>query len=507
MRLRPAITPRDRLDHLLDYVRRAFRYWWVAAAFVVAGGALSTFYAIKRAPVYQSEAVLVYQPKIQSVVLGGRDAETVQRNIGDRYRELMLSRKNMKSIVVDPKLTPYPGAVEQDKVEEAIEDLRARIAFQSRGANTFRITYGDPDRGRAQKVTERLTSLLIDAEAELRQGAAQETVKFANQQKNAADDELKKRERAYTQFLNQHPEFTQDDAQGGAEGAAIRASQKDKDKDKGAATGTPHERALARQIARIKALLATPDGAPPPRSRVRSPAQLAAQQRIDESQRELSAAQRKLEDVRARFTDRHPDVLKAQGAVDAARARLLQAEAAMPPDADLPDVNPAAIDKDALRKELADFERQLAAERSQNHRQGSPAPASDTADEIVTLETEHKDLKRAVDEEREAVQTLADGVFRAEIAANQQMAENNANLAVVDPAFKPIKPHGKGKKFIVMAGVVLFGGLGAALALGLALLDDRVYRRSDVERLDLAPVLAVIPKPPKQPRPHRPPTS
>jgi len=500
MRLRPAITPRDRLDHVLDYVRRAFRYWWVAAAFVVAGGGLSTFYAVKRAPVYQSQAVLVYQPKIQSVVLGGRDAETVQRNIGDRYRELMLSRKNLKSIVTDPKISPFPDAAKQDKVEEAIEDLRSHIAFQSRGANTFRITYGDPDRNRAQKVTERLTSLLIDAEAELRQSAAQETVKFAKQQKSSADDELKKRERAYTEFLNKHPEFTQDDAQGGAEGAAIRASQKDK--DKGQTSANPRERALARQAARIRALLATPPGAPPPRTLARTPEQIAAQQQIDQAQRELTAAQRQLDDARARFTDRHPDVLKAQRAVAAARARLLEAQAAMPPDADLPNVNPATIDKDALRKELADIERQLADERARSHQQqGAPVQTSDAADEIVNLETQHKDLKRAVDEEREAVQSLADGVFRAEIAANQQMAENNANLAVVDPAFRPIKPSGKGKKFIVMAGLVLFGGLGAALALGLALLDDRVYRRSDVERLDLAPVLAVIPKAPKTHRP------
>ena len=34
-------TPRDRLQRLLDYGVRARRYWWIAAAFVVIGAALS----------------------------------------------------------------------------------------------------------------------------------------------------------------------------------------------------------------------------------------------------------------------------------------------------------------------------------------------------------------------------------------------------------------------------------------------------------------------------------
>jgi uncharacterized protein involved in exopolysaccharide biosynthesis len=496
MRLRPSITPRDRLEHLLDYVRRAFRYWWVAAGLIVVGGALSVLYAVKKKPTYDSQAVLVYQPRIQSVVLAGRDAETQQRNIGDRYRELLLSRKNLTSIVTDKTITPFPDAVESDKVEEAVESLRVAIAFDSRGANTFRITYSDPDRKRAQKVTARLTQLLIDAETELRQSAAQETVIFARKQKQQADDELRARERKYTEFLNKHPEFTQEEDQGGGEGAAIRLREKgNKVKD----PGNPRLYALERQAERLRAILATPEGEapppPPPAPHVKTPEQQAAQQQIDEAQRELSQANRRLEDARKRFTDKHPDVMNAQAAVADAQDRLRKAQGAMPPDIDIPDpLTPSGkIDRDKLAKDLADLERRIAAEKA---RTGGPAPVQDDGkiDAIVNLETEHKDLKRAVSEQKEAVQSLNDSVFRAEMSANQQSAENDANLAVVDPAFEPMAPHGKGKQFIVMVGLLIFGGLGAGLALGLAILDDRLYRRGDVEKLDLAPVLAVIPR-------------
>jgi len=499
MRLRAAITPRDRLEHLLDYVRRAFRYWWVTTGLLVLGGALSVLFAAKKQPQYDSQAVLVYQPKIQSVVLTGRDAETQQRNIGDRYRELLLSRRNLTSIVTDKTISPFPEAALTSKVEEAVEALRLAVSFDSRGANTFRITYTDTDAKRAQKVTARLTDLLIQSETELREVAAHETVNFARKQKASADDELRGRERKYTEFLDKHPEFTQEEDQGGGEGALIRAREKGKVTPKD--TGNPRLFALERQADRLRAILATPEGQapppPPPTARVRTPDQLAAQQVIDEAQRELTQAKRRLEDARAKFTDKHPDVIKAQEEVSAAEDRVRSAKAAMPADVSIPDpIAPGGqIDRDKLAKDLADLEKRIAAEKARTQGTVPPATADDAkAQAIVNLETEHKDLRRAVAEEKEAVQALADQVFRAEMSANQQTAENNSYLMVVDPAFEPMQPKGKGKKFYVMVGVVLFGGLGAALALGLAILDDRLYRRTDVEKLELAPVLAVIPK-------------
>src|SRR5688572_33199187 len=133
-------TPRDKLDRLLDYVRRARRYWWVVLLFILLGGALSVAFALTRPPLFQSGAVLFYQERIQSMVLQGRDAATVQRNIGERYRELLLARSSLTQIIEDPKLNPYPHLVQDDGPERAVEELRLAVSFEVRGANTFRIT-------------------------------------------------------------------------------------------------------------------------------------------------------------------------------------------------------------------------------------------------------------------------------------------------------------------------------------------------------------------------------
>ena len=93
---------------------------------------------------------------------------------------------------------------------------------------------------------------------------------------------------------------------------------------------------------------------------------------------------------------------------------------------------------------------------------------------------------------REKMQSLNDSVFRAQIDANEKLAEDGGRLTVIDPAFKPVRPSGPGKTIFLLAGMVLFLSLGFALAIGLAVIDDRLYRRADIDQLGIA-VLGVIP--------------
>ncbi|MBZ0231836.1 MAG: hypothetical protein K8M05_05755, partial [Deltaproteobacteria bacterium] len=122
------------------------------------------------------------------------------------------------------------------------------------------------------------------------------------------------------------------------------------------------------------------------------------------------------------------------------------------------------------------------------------AAATAAGNWVVELEDEYQRLRLSVDEQRIRVTNLADSAFKSKLEAEQRAADSQASLAVVDPAFRPLKPIGKPKRMLVMAGVVLFTMLGCGLALGLALIDDRIYRRHDLDGLGLPPTLAVIPR-------------
>ena len=239
-------------------------------------------------------------------------------------------------------------------------------------------------------------------------------------------------------------------------------------------------------------------------------AEQAAKQKVDSAESEVRGAQRSVEELRSRgLTDRHPDMLKAKDNLAAAQQRLRRAEAELaagtPPD--LEPVKPAtAADRPGLEKELREVEQQIANERARQSGKPAPAPQPATtsiADQVVALETDWARLRRDVAEQSERVETLSDSMFRAQLDAQTRIAEQGSSLQPVDEAYLPMRPMGKGKKVLVLAGLVVFTGLGMALAVGLAIVDDRLYRRVDLEQLEIAPVLAVIPQPKRAKRSKR----
>ncbi|HSD87491.1 MAG TPA: hypothetical protein VLB44_08245 [Kofleriaceae bacterium] len=485
------MTPRDKLQRLLDLGRKTWRNAWLAALFLLAGAVLSTAFAVLRPNQFQSYAVLFYQERIQTSLLSNRE-EQVQRNIGDRYRELVLARGQLAQIVEDKQLNPFPD--EPDK-EVAIDRLRQAVRFEARGANAFRITFTDSDAERAKGVTEKLTQMLQEKDEALRNEQAKATVTFAMKQKEDAQAELSKMELELAQFLAKHPEFAQDAMQPAAagtitgEGASIRAIR---DQKKTVNTGNARLYALERQRQRIQARLDAPPDAPPIRIPAPpTPEKAAAEAEVAQARNELASANRELTEALAQYTDQHPAVIRARDRITTAKARLARAQAVVPADVETAVAPTTEADRNKLKKDLENLERLIGDEQKRGGGKAA-TPIDVTTNWVVQLETEYAKLRRDVTESRERFEALGESVFRSQMDANQKLAETGGRLSVVDPAFKPVKPSGPGKTVIVIAGLALFLILGVGLSLGLAVIDDHLYRRTDLEELGVA-VLAVIP--------------
>jgi uncharacterized protein involved in exopolysaccharide biosynthesis len=251
--------------------------------------------------------------------------------------------------------------------------------------------------------------------------------------------------------------------------------------------------ALERQRIRLQARLEASPDAPPQRVVAPpTPEKIAAEATVAEAQRELSAANRDLEDALRKYTDQHPSAIKAKDRIAAAQQRLRSAKAAVPPDIETTIAPATAADRQKLQRELSAIESQIAEEQK---RAGKTAASTKEAANswVVKLETDYNELRRAVNEQRESVASLAASVSRAQIDASTKAAETGAGrLKVINPAEKPTHPTGPGNTIFLLAGLVLFLGLGMTLAVGLAVIDDRLYRRADIDQLGIA-VLAVIP--------------
>ncbi|HLU64907.1 MAG TPA: Wzz/FepE/Etk N-terminal domain-containing protein, partial [Kofleriaceae bacterium] len=485
------LTPREQIERLFDLLRRATRYAWLVVLVAVVGSGLSVLLALTRPHQYESETVLLYRELISQSVLQGRDVVQSSNMLSARYKEMLLARSNLIEVV--RKFNLFPDTVRDEGEVAAADLLRTRITFRDKGAGTFRIAYRGDSKDEAQKVTEFLAVQLKAEDNRLRREQAQVTKNFLVAEKQDADEELKSRERTLAEFLAKHPEFVTDTTGGSSAGAGIRAAQQKKSSGGG---GDPRLSALERQRSRIKARLANPN-APVTIARETSAERRAAEQEIKAAQRDIDEAQRDLTDKLAQYTDKHPDVVNARQRLAAAQQRLRRAEAGLPPVGTEP-VVVAPVDKDALERELRKVEREIAQYRA---RQGESSGKSQVADDVVVLETEWSRLMRSVDEARERVASLEARVFTADITASSEFAEA-AQLSVIDKAYLPHRPAGKPRRLLVMFGGLLFTGLGVALALGLALIDDRIYRRYDLERIGVAPVLVVVPGSKKK-RKHR----
>jgi uncharacterized protein involved in exopolysaccharide biosynthesis len=495
-------TPRDKFDLLIAFVRRTMRYWWLVGIITFVGGVLAVVFALKQKPKYLSEAKIFYNERIQSSVLQGRDYGVNTKNLGFHYQEMLLSRTNMVKIIETLDLHAKTRA--KQGLDAGIEEFKKEAAFKVRGTGMFHISYLSENADLSQKVTSMMVDILLAEDERVRREQASATMNFLLEQKAKINKELDKRQRELAKFLSEHPEFALDTAAGGATtpGASIRGAQ--------AKTGQsalpplpdnidPRLNALERQRRRIRDRLATPDNqaASTPR---KTPEQLEAERLVEEADRDLRRAQRELEDRLSRLQPAHPDVIRAQSEVAAARQRFERAKTQVPPA--LPRAEP--VNREALQAELAEIEREIVNTKNRIRReQGEDVlPEDEEATTgigeeenwVVALETEFARLHQAVEEQRKRLESTDSSLSRAEISASQQMAEQGAVLTIIDPPNRPTMPQGKGRAILAAAGTAVFVMLGTLLALALALIDDRIYGAGDLERLAIAPVAVAVPR-------------
>jgi uncharacterized protein involved in exopolysaccharide biosynthesis len=470
---------------LIDLFRRAMRHAWLVALIVIVGAGLSVVPAPIKKPVYESETVLLYQEKIsQSVLKGANVAARGNRTTSSRFKEMLLSRTALSAIVEEFNL--YPDVVKSEGTIAAAEKLRLLIRFSDRGSGTYKISYRGTSPDKAQKITARLADQLQQKDETIRREQAQQTKIFLEGERASAENALREVEAEFATFVTKHPEFVAETAMpGGSAGAAIRAANEKSAKS----SGDSKLSTLQRQARRLKQRIANPDApvvSVVATERVESPAERQAKA-------ELDAANRNLEDKSQRFTPKHPDVIAAKNKVAEAKRRLSRIVAAAKATANNQPraaTSPTASTAD-LKRELARIESEI--NRLQASKRAATTPLNDLATELVNLETEHARLQRRVDQAAARLSNLEARVFTAEITASSEFAEA-AKLVIIDAAYLPARAAGRGRKIIAMAGTMLFVFLGCALALGLALIDDKVYRRADIDELGIAPVLIVIPK-------------
>lgn len=483
---------RENLDRLLGIVRRSVKFVWIGAVIAVAGGAVAVLFAMSRDRSYLSETAILYREIIPTNMIDAPGATSSNRSLAIRFREVLYSRPLLEKVIEQNDL--YPKLVAAGRTAEAIELVGESIKFRERGGNTFRISYRGKTPVEAQKVTANLAQLLLDWEKEIQLEAVTITREFFAAERERADLELSGAEYVLAQFLAEHPEFAlegQPPAQGSTVGTSIRAKQVAADAPPRPSPvrrrlSSPEIRALERQRDRLNQRLG--QLATRSRSVDRTPPQL------ERARRDYSRAVEDLAELESRYTERHPDVIRARARVTAARSVVesLTAERASP----LPAPDPA--ERESITKQLAEIDDKIAALRRRLTPQVSEpskrAPATTDPEYVVELEAQHARLVRRLDELRDRYQTIESKWHTAEIAAASEIARQGTQLTIIDPAFEPMRPAGVPNKLLVALGAMASLGLGLVVVLALGSLDDRIFSSADLGPLDAGSIGVVIPR-------------
>lgn len=470
-------TASDHLDSVVRIIRRTGRFWRVGLV-TLAIGIAATFAAERLRPrLYRSEAVVHYQEGMQWTT----NDSVNPRRIGQRLKDSLLARAQLARVIEGLGL--YPNLVKAGRAGDAVEEMRLATTFKVDG-DIFVISYTGNTPEEAQRVTARLTEVLIEENTRLRSAQAEVASAFLDSEKKRNEADLAAKEAEQLRFLAKHPEFAQEAT---TVGASLRAKTRT-----GPSAPAPRPAkgdnalgALRREEERLRRQLTSPGQVPPA---PRDPALAAARSQAEAA---LNAAQRELADRRARFTEQHPDVRTAAAMVKEATDAYRRAVDAL--DAGNAPV-PVAVLEGRLAQVQRDITDHLRKHPNEKAATDGPVSSSEAAQRIVALETEWARLNREVAEARERFQELDARQFMASMTASTLVSGQAAQIVVIDPAFLPAQPIGMSTKRLFLMGILMTVASGFGLAILRGLVDDRIYDHADVARLDLAPFLVEIPR-------------
>lgn len=503
----PFSNAHDILARALQLVRRSLTFWPAIVVAVTLGVAAFFLAPIVVPPVYQSSAVLLYRDVIQPESLLGSSSSGSEssRARDSRLREMLLSRTTLEPIIRHEHL--FNDLVETRGMVEAVEAVRLATKCQISEGGTFNISYQGQSPEQAHNVVEALAKSLVEQAKKYSADQAETTRSFLQAQLDTSATELAKAEQKLAEFLALHPEFAlEQGGQANTAGAAIRAGSRDQQAslaalamDRASDPTSTLRRQAVRLEARIRDIESGRSRPGPPTAAHSINPELTT--RLENAQRNVARARENLSEKQAKFTAKHPDVVSAQAQLNmalddlkVARSRVEAAQAqadVMRKQADDATSSNKAQAIASLKRELNQVLAALARSQSKSedqHDDSSTIAAQNESNSIVALETEWTSVNRDAATARERNDQLQRQLFRASMMAKAQTSGDGSRIVVVDAPFKPVRPIRRGKKTIGAVAFLLVSMLGALVALGLALIDDRVFDEVDLKKLDIGPL-------------------
>jgi polysaccharide chain length determinant protein (PEP-CTERM system associated) len=434
------------------------RRWWLVVPVLLGAAAGLAAHGLL-APLYRASTLIVAEG---TRVPHEYVKPTVTSNTTERLKTVEQSVTSRDVLVpLIEELGLHRELRAQDGMEAAVQRARRDVTIQMLGANVLRIHFraGDPEL--AARGANWIADRFIRDNLASRERQASGTTSFLAAEVAAIRTRLEEQQARIAEFKSRHM------GQLPEERETLLRSQESLQAELRITLDALDQAELRRLIAQRDSGGAAPGYAA-----------AGSEDRLDELRRELA-------ELRARYTELHPDVIRARRAVE-------EMEAALGPD---PPRSETRAPAPRLSAEGAAAERSrelLQAERQRILRDIASLQAR--LDAIPRVEQQLLALTRDYDNISQSYQSLLARRVDAQLAENLERRRQDEQFTVLERAVPPLSPYFPNLLLMLVIGTCGGGLLGIAAA---ALREQTDQTYSDAETLQRAfpglPVLATIP--------------
>lgn len=470
------------IKEVYRYLQALIRYRYAATIVALIVMTIVGIYGFTRPKIYQADStVFIEKSVIDSLVKG----IAVTPNISSRIRVLQYALSSRDLIVktleeIDSDIFTKSNAEQQNY----IASLREKTKIYVRGNDLFTVSLQSQDPSFLPKYINTLVGKYVEENISSKREEAYGANRFLDEQINLFKDKLEKAEDAIIEFRKKQGLYFNVDEKSTVEEIKSYMSEIEKI-ELALETLKAQKKQLKEQLATMSPKIESFFGDDFSLDPVDSDPQLAAMER-------------KLSDLRLRYTDNYPEIVRLKLEIEALRKRLEEE-----PDAQqqvpLPDkegseasasMNPLYLD---VQQRLLAIQSDITS--AQSKKQNLQRLIAKREKALHEVPEKRKALKVLIEERdsyQKVYQDLLSRMGQSEVSKQMEIGNKTATFRVVDPAVYPEVPVSPNMmKFFLLAVV---GGIGCAAALVFLLenLDTKVRDIDQFKDLGLE-VLAIIP--------------
>ena len=469
-----SIKPEDIIEIVLK------RRWFIIIPFCLSM-IVGSYLSIALPKIYSASTLILVQPQrvptnyVRSVISAG-----IESRINTISQQIM-SRTNLEKIIEQFKLYSEPKH-EKMYMEDKIEDMRKRISVNIRsrtGADAFSISFEDTDPEKVMSVANAMATYFIDENLKVREAQAIGTSNFLDDELNNIRVQLEELEEALRiyrkKFMGELPEQLETNLR-----ILDRLQEQLIEKQQNLRNTKNMLIAFEKQMSEL--------------DNMQNDFSIDSMVEFEVGDStELDQLNDQLSILRAKYTDKHPDVMRIKRLI-AELEEPLEEET----DQELSEGNEEVFSensyqdlqmaqRDEMTKEIKAIETDISEIQKQttiHQKRVENTPRREQ--EILSLKRDYANIKGTYD-------SLLKRKLEAEISVNMEKKQKGEQFRVLDPARlpeKPIKPN-MDRLFILTLAAGL--AVGCGLVFLLEYFDTSFRKPEDIDSLLGLPVLAIVP--------------